>query len=91
MVSLLFPKGRQGKDLSVAIRVFVVVVSIGVLAVANVLAGCGVYAGPSDLDKEQSMPEKKSRKSRKSTQTGGWPSPVSKESLSAFVTTNPVS
>ena len=32
--------------------------NIGVLAVGGVLASCGAYAGPSDLDKGQSMPEK---------------------------------
>ena len=50
-------KGFRNRDLSMLCRMTIVLLGIGVLAGASILAGCCSCADPSDPGKGQSMPQ----------------------------------
>ncbi len=53
-----FPQRREVVCISMNRQNAIITLSIGAMTVAGILAGCGSYAGPSDLGKGQCMSER---------------------------------
>ncbi len=54
-----FPQRREDiYNISMNRQNAIITLSIGAMSVAGILAGCGSYTGPSDLEKGRTMPER---------------------------------